>query len=234
MIYLLKGILIGLVFGIPAGAVGALCVQRTLQSGMKSGIITGLGSSAADCFYAAVGAFGITIISDFLTRFKIPINIVGGLLILAMGIGTLLKNQSGTSNGETKVNYGKKEQSHSLTVETHGKHGVTLGTSAAIRRYGAMFLSAFSVGITNPAAVLAFLFAFSYFGIDGKLGTVNGIALVAGVLLGTLIWWITLSAIARKIKEKFGEKGFSRLNKIFGIIMIGFGVVVFARLIIGE
>lgn len=204
MTYLLKGILIGLIFGIPAGAVGALCVQRTLQSGMKSGIITGLGSSAADCFYAVVGAFGITIISDFLTRFKIPINIVGGLLILAMGISTLLKKQVGTSVGEEKNNY------------------------------GAMFLSAFSVGITNPAAVLTFLFAFSYFGIDGKLGTANGIALVTGVLLGTLIWWITLSAIARKIKEKFGEKGFSRLNKIFGIIMIGFGVVVFVRLIIGE
>ena len=204
MIYLLKGILIGLIFGIPAGAVGALCVQRTLQSGMKSGIITGLGSSAADCFYAVVGAFGITIISDFLTRFKIPINIVGGLLILAMGIGTLLKKQSSVSNGETKTNY------------------------------GAMFFSAFSVGITNPASVLTFLFAFSYFGIDGKLGAVNGIALVTGVLLGTLIWWITLSAIARKIKEKFGEKGFSKLNKIFGIIMICFGVVVFVRLFIGA
>lgn len=204
MIYLLKGILIGLIFGVPAGAVGALCVQRTLQSGMKSGLITGLGSSAADCFYAVVGAFGITVISDLLTRYQIPINIVGGLLILAMGIGTLLKKQVGASDSETKANY------------------------------GAMFLSAFSVGITNPAAVLTFLFAFSYFGIEGKLGAVNGIALVAGVLLGTLIWWVTLSAIARKIKEKFGEKGFARLNKIFGIIMIGFAVAVFVRLIIGE
>ena len=203
MIYLLKGILIGLIFGIPAGAVGALCVQRTLQHGMKSGIITGLGSSAADCFYAAVGAFGITIISDFLTRFQIPINIIGGLLILALGIGTLMKKQNVTTKKDTKINY------------------------------GAMFLSAFSVGITNPAAVLTFLFAFSYFGINGRLGASDGIALVTGVLLGTLIWWITLSAIARKIKEKFGEKGFTRLNKIFGIIMIGFGVVVFARLIIG-
>lgn len=204
MIYLLKGILIGLIFGVPAGAVGALCVQRTLQSGMKSGLITGLGSSAADCFYAVVGAFGITVISDLLTRYQIPINIVGGLLILAMGIGTLLKKQSDTAKPDAKTNY------------------------------GAMFLSAFSVGITNPAAVLTFLFAFSYFGIEGKLGAVNGIALVAGILLGTLIWWMTLSAIARKIKEKFGEKGFARLNKIFGIIMIGFAVVVFVRLIIGE
>lgn len=203
MIYLIKGILIGIIFGVPAGAVGALCVQRTLQSGMKSGIITGLGSSAADCFYAAAGAFGITIISDFLTRFQILINIIGGLLILTMGISTLLKKQVGTANGETMIGYGK------------------------------MFLTAFSVGITNPAAVLTFLFAFSYFGIDGKLGAVNGTALVIGVLCGTLIWWITLSAISQKIKDKYGEKGFIRLNKIFGLIMIGFGVLVFIRLLIG-
>ncbi|MCH5193742.1 MAG: LysE family transporter [Oscillospiraceae bacterium] len=204
MIYFIKGILIGIIFGVPAGAVGALCVQRTLRSGMKSGIITGLGSSAADCFYAAVGAFGITIISDFLTRFQVPINIVGGLLILTMGISTLLKKQVGTANGETKIGCGK------------------------------MFLTAFSVGITNPAAVLTFLFAFSYFGIDGKLGAVNGTALVAGVLCGTLIWWIILSAISQKIKDKYGEKGFVRLNKIFGLIMIGFGALVFIRLIVGR
>lgn len=204
MIYFIKGILIGIIFGVPAGAVGALCVQRTLQSGMKSGIITGLGSSAADCFYAVVGAFGITIISDFLTRFQVPINIVGGLLILTMGISTLLKKQGSTMNGETKIGYGK------------------------------MFLTAFSVGITNPAAVLTFLFAFSYFGIDGKLGVVNGTALVMGVLCGTLIWWITLSAISQKIKDKYGEKGFIRLNKIFGLIMIGFGALVFIRLIFGR
>lgn len=203
MIYFIKGILIGIIFGVPAGAVGALCVQRTLQSGMKSGIITGLGSSAADCFYAVVGAFGITIISDFLTRFQIPINIVGGLLILTMGISTLLKKQGGAMNGATKIGYGK------------------------------MFLTSFSVGITNPAAVLTFLFAFSYFGIDGKLGAVNGTALVVGVLCGTLIWWIILSAISQKIKDKYGEKGFIRLNKIFGLIMIGFGALVFIRLIIG-
>ena len=203
MIYLIKGILIGIIFGVPAGAVGALCVQRTLKSGMKSGIITGLGSSAADCFYAVVGAFGITIISDFLTRFQIPINIVGGLLILTMGLSTLFKKQGGAMNGETKIGYGK------------------------------MFFTAFSVGITNPAAVLTFLFAFSYFGIDGKLGAANGTALVAGVLCGTLIWWITLSAISQKIKDKYGEKGFIRLNKVFGLIMIGFGVLVFIRLMIG-
>ena len=64
MEYLMRGILIGL----PVGAVGALTVQRTWNSGIRSGLLTGLGSSAADCCYACVGAFGLTLISDFLLR----------------------------------------------------------------------------------------------------------------------------------------------------------------------
>lgn len=56
MDYLLRGILIGLLFGLPVGAVGAMTVWRTWNSGIKAGLFTGLGSSVADCFYAAVGA----------------------------------------------------------------------------------------------------------------------------------------------------------------------------------
>ena len=64
--YLAKGILIGLLFGLPVGAVGAMTVQRTWNFGFQAGLLTGLGSSVADCLYAVVGAFGLTLISDFL------------------------------------------------------------------------------------------------------------------------------------------------------------------------
>ena len=75
MDYLLRGILIGLLFGLPVGAVGTMTVQHTLSSGIKAGLFTGLGSSVADCFYAAVGVFGITLISDFLLKYQVIINI---------------------------------------------------------------------------------------------------------------------------------------------------------------
>ena len=56
--YFLRGLLIGLVFGVPAGAIGALTIQRTLEKGFFAGLITGAGSSAADliysCFTAAI------------------------------------------------------------------------------------------------------------------------------------------------------------------------------------
>lgn len=84
--YLLRGLLIGLIFGVPAGAIGALTIQRTLNSGFFAGLATGLGSSAADLLYACVGVFGITLVSDFLTRHQRPISLLGGLLIVALGI----------------------------------------------------------------------------------------------------------------------------------------------------
>ena len=50
--FFLRGMLIGLLFGIPAGAVGAMTVQRTWNYGIKAGLLNGLGSSVADCIYA--------------------------------------------------------------------------------------------------------------------------------------------------------------------------------------
>lgn len=80
--FLLKGILIGLLFGIPIGAVGTTTVQRTIANGWKAGLITGLGSSVADVIYACIGAFGLTFISDFLLNYQRGIVLVGGVFFL--------------------------------------------------------------------------------------------------------------------------------------------------------
>lgn len=198
--FLLKGMIIGLILGAPAGAVGALCMQRSLIYGTKSGLVTGLGSSAADCFYAAAGAFGISYISDFLSQHSRLIGIIGGALILSMGISILLKKRINTVEPERRLSY------------------------------PAMFISSFGVGITNPAAVIAFLFAFSCLGIDGRQGALCGSALVMGVLVGTLIWWIALALLAGKLKEKYGEKVIVGLNRFFGAVMICFGAIIFVRI----
>lgn len=200
MNYLIKGLLIGLIFGVPVGAVGALCVSRSLKYGVKSGIVTGLGASSAELFYSVVGAFGITVVSGFLERYSTVINILGGALVIAMGVMTFIKSP--------------RQQ------EDKAKAG-----------YAGIFLSAFAVCITNPAAVVTYLFAFSYFGINGTLGAANGALLVVGIVTGTQLWWIMLSFLSQLIKKKSGEKGFAIMNKLFGLIMIGFGAAVYIKVI---
>ena len=38
--YLMRGLIIGIVFGVPAGAVGILSVQRVLSQGAAAGLVT--------------------------------------------------------------------------------------------------------------------------------------------------------------------------------------------------
>lgn len=83
--YLFRGVLIGLLFGVPAGAVGAMTAQRAYSFGLWAGLLTGLGSSVADCLYACVGAFGLSLISDFLLAHQTIINLLGGEVINVYG-----------------------------------------------------------------------------------------------------------------------------------------------------
>ena len=91
--YFLRGLLIGLVFGVPAGAIGALTIQRALDKGFFAGLVTGAGSSTVDLIYSCIGVFGITIISNFLTAHQAIIRAIGGLIILIYVIAILQKKE---------------------------------------------------------------------------------------------------------------------------------------------
>lgn len=199
LIYLLKGILIGLLFGLPVGAVGTMTIQRTWSLGFKAGLLTGLGSSVADCLYAIVGALGLTLISDFLLQYQTAIRFLGGGLILFMGIRLLLKTEKAEIGGAKAMGGAK------------------------------MFLSSFAIGITNPTAILTFLFAFSYFGISDVNGVVEAVGLVCGVFIGTYLWWWVLSAITVMIKRKMKSDNIHCINNLFGGILVLFGAVIFIQ-----
>ena len=202
--YFLRGLLIGLVFGVPAGAIGALTIQRTLEKGFFSGLITGAGSSAADLIYSCVGVFGITIISDFLTARQAIIRIIGGILILILGIVILRKKELAAARQDTK------------------------GTPIFY------FLSAFTAAILNPATILSFMVAFTAFGIRGDLDAYQGIALIVGILVGTLCWWSALSGVVAYFRKKVTDHIYKWLNRILGCLMMLFGVVMMVQGIINK
>ena len=202
--YFLRGLLIGLVFGVPAGAIGALTIQRTLEKGFFSGLITGAGSSAADLIYSCVGVFGITIISDFLTAHQAIIRIIGGILILLLGIVILRKKEPATARQDSK------------------------GTPVFY------FLSAFTAAILNPATILSFMVAFTAFGISGDLNAYQGIALIAGILMGTLCWWSALSGVVAHFRKRVTDHIYKWLNRILGCLMTLFGVVMMVQGIINQ
>lgn len=60
---------------------------------------------------------------------------------------------------------------------------------------------------------------------------VDGIQLVSGIFIGTLLWWVALVAIVGVLKNKMFEYGFMNLNKIFGMILLLFSVAVLIKTI---
>ena len=198
--FLLKGIIIGLIIGTPVGAVGALCMSRTLSYGKRSGFITGLGCSVADCIYASVGVFGLSAVSAFLETNEMLISIAGGLIVIGMGIGALVKKGNVVTAMKAKPGYIK------------------------------MFLSSFCIGITNPAVVIISMVAFSYFKIPQDRTILQSAMLSLGFFIGTVIWWFILIGVIKLIKNKYGNNIGNKANKVFGVIMIVLGLIVFARL----
>lgn len=200
--FFIKGLLIGLIFGVPAGAIGALTIRRTLKGGFAAGLATGIGSSAADVLYACVGAFGITVISDFIENRQGMIGLVGGILIILMGLSVWRKKETSEIQEEKK---------------TH------------LHLY---FFSSFAVAITNPATVLSFLAAFAVFEIRGKIGAADGAGLILGILLGTLCWWGGLSGIVTLLRSKITDRIYGWLNRILGCLLIVLGVAAIIRAIV--
>ena len=200
--YLIRGVLIGLIFGVPAGAVGALTIQRTLQNGFAAGLATGLGSSAADLLYSCVGVFGITLISDFLTNHQRPISLLGGTLIAALGVRIFLQKPQNQATEQSRI------------------------------QLPLCFASSFAIAIANPATVLSFLMAFTTFEVTGTQSTAQSVQLVDGILLGTLCWWTALAGVTAAFRGKINEKIHLVLNRVLGCLMTALGGIVFIRAIL--
>lgn len=131
----LSGLMVAFIFGVPAGAIGALTIQRTLRGGFWAGFVTGLGSSAADTLYACIGVFSVTMVSDVLLRYQTPFRVAGGLFIGALGIAIFRKTASAAQGDEKAL------------------------------RLPACFASSLLIAVANPATILAFFTAFAALGI---------------------------------------------------------------------
>jgi threonine/homoserine/homoserine lactone efflux protein len=84
-LYSLEGAVIGFSLAAPIGPVGILCVRRTLEHGARYGLVIGVSAASCDMVNGIVAAFGITLISDFITLEQCWIRLVGGIILIVMG-----------------------------------------------------------------------------------------------------------------------------------------------------
>jgi len=195
LLFFLKGFLIGFSIAAPVGPIGVLCIRRTLAYGRRSGLASGLGAAAADALYGCVAGFGLTLISHFLIQQQFWFRLIGGLFLLTLGVRTFLSHPD-------------------VGPSSPGRSNIA-----------GDFLSTVFLTLTNPLTVLSFAAIFAGLGLGAAGGTyIDAGGMVLGVFLGSALWWWILSFGVGALRDRFDLRSLRWVNRISGIIILGFGV----------
>ena len=197
-----RGLVIGFAIAAPVGPIGMLVIRRTLAEGRLLGLLTGLGAAVADALYGCVGAFGLTFITSFLVGYAFWTKLIGGLFLLWLGISTFRAKPREESTGASNV------------------------------RYATAFLSTLVLTLANPATILSFMAVFAGLGLGAKAGDYSAAGIVvAGVFIGSAIWWVILSGGISLVRHKLAPGTMKWINRASGVFLLAFGLIALASLL---
>ena len=202
ILYLFKGMLVGLMVSIPLGPMGVLIIQKTLHKGALSGFIAGMGAASADLFYAAVAAFGLGFVINIVQAHELLLQIIGGIFLIMIGLKIYFDNPI-----------------RQIRQRRQGRVSKTglLGD----------YLSLFFLTVSNPITVVVFMAVFAGMSVFGESSSLLGeVLVVAGVLLGGGVWWYTLSTLVNIFRKKIRLRVLITINRVSGMIITILGALV--------
>ncbi len=196
MLLLIKGIILGFSIAAPVGPIGVLCIRRTLAEGRGAGFVSGLGAATADAVYGCIAGFGLTFISNILVEQQIWLRLIGGAFLCYLGVKAFVtKPTEGTS--------------------TASENGLT-----------SAYASTFFLTLTNPMTILSFAAIFAGLGaVSTDGGYLSAMLLIAGVFIGSALWWFTLSGVSGIFRAKFNPRALQWVNRISGAVIGAFGLL---------
>ena len=200
------GVVIGVAVAAPIGPINLMAIRNTLTHGFWAGLFTGTGAVLGDGTFAVFAAFGITAVSEFVIGYATWIQLVGGIILTAVGLKIMFaKPQANGLNGETKR-----------------------------LKSGALVASTYVLTITNPATMMGFLAIFGGVGnLVSRPGDYAGAgAMVAAVMFGSFLWWLTVSWFTSLFRRRIAENGLRVVNLVSGAVIVCFGVGIFVKLVL--
>jgi threonine/homoserine/homoserine lactone efflux protein len=194
-----RGLLIGFAIAAPVGAIGVLCIRRTLAHGRAIGLATGLGAASADAVYGAIAAFGLTAVTSFLTGQAAWLRIVGGIILLWLGWRTFRSQPAEcTADDSARI-----WPAYATTF------ALTLTNPSTIISFAAVFAG---LGLAGTR----------------ETGSAEAGWLVLGVFSGSAAWWLLLSGVVGALRERVDARAMRWVNRASGAIVAGLGVTALA------
>jgi len=194
---IVKGFVLGLVVSVPLGPVGALCIQRTINKGYKSGLLAGLGAATADLIYALIAGFGVSVVIDWLIKVRKWIQACGSLIFLFMAYKVFYTNPA--------IQARRSRLRKDRPLED--------------------FITTFLLTFSNPTPVFVFMAAFAGFIVHEKVNYIDIVLSIVGVFAGCLGWWIVLVSVVNMFRSRIRLRHLLWVNKITGIVVLIFALV---------
>lgn len=200
----LKGLAFGFVLAATVGPMWVICFRRTIAGGALAGFVSGMGIAVADGLYGAIAAFGLTAVSGFLLQHGFWIGLAGAAFLFWLGGKALLAKPVALDGGPD---------------------------GAPSRSHAAAFLSTLGLTLANPPTILAFAAIFAGLGLVSGQSYAAAALVVAGVFLGSALWWVILATLAGWLRGRIGP-GLGRvINVASGFTILAFAVWQLAELL---
>ncbi|MFO7683003.1 MAG: LysE family transporter, partial [Chloroflexota bacterium] len=148
----------------------------------------------------------LTAVSDFLVQQQTWLRLIGALFLFYLGVQTLRA---------------KSVNSVQFTVNSEPPAVAAIHHS----QLSHAFFSTLFLTLSNPVTILSFTAVFAGFGVGSQSGGAGaGAALVAGVFLGSALWWLTLTGLVTAVRGKLNDTLFRAINVLSGLILLGFAL----------
>jgi putative LysE/RhtB family amino acid efflux pump len=157
---------------------------------------TGAGIATADAAYAALAAFGVTAVSQWMVDYQAQFRIVGGVGLIWLGW---------------------------RAVRTPPAHAAASTVDSP--RLGVLYSSAVGLTLTNPMTIMAFAAIFAGAGLVAQAGTGSALVVTIGVACGSLAWWLALSTGVWAVRHAVSDRAMLIVNRISGGVLVAFGAL---------
>lgn len=206
---ILKAVLTGFFLSILIGPVFFVLLETSIRKGIRAALAFDFGVFVSDLIYVIIAYLFYSEVSELLDseEYKHYIKLVGGLVFSGFGLFTL----------------SKKPKEYKDPNADPGKN---------TKDYLVLFIKGFFLNFTNPAVIFYWVTAIAYGAKtdanSGELG--DYILLYITILLATFFGLDVLKIVgAKKLRPFITDRVLLGLNRLTGLILLIFGLVVFAQ-----
>lgn len=171
-------------------------------------MVTGLGIATADGVYAGLAAFGVTALSRALVAWQTPLQLVGGVALVYIGVRSM--------GGSRPVAAQDPDQEADCDPDPVGR---------GLRPVTTTYASAVALTLTNPMTIMAFGAVFASAGLTAEPTFGSAGVATVGVAAGSLAWWIGLTSLVILFRHGLGEGLISWVRRLSGFVLIAFGLL---------